>query len=71
MGEFKPYPNYGEDFDREFIENARFTCKACGKDCRLDPGELRAAQNKMYAIGKCSECRRDQKFDVTHVWREE
>ena len=59
------------DFDQEFIEKAWFTCKACGQDCQLAEGRLMAEQNKMFAIGKCSACGKDQKFDVTHVWREE
>ena len=71
MGEFRPYPNYGREFEKDFIENARFACKGCGKDCRLDPGRLMAEEDKMYAIGNCSECRSEQRFDVTNVWREE
>ena len=71
MGEFKPYPSYNSDFDRDFIEKARFTCKICGKECRLDEGRLMADGQKMFALGKCSECKSEQKFDVTHVWREE
>ena len=67
----RPYESWGQDFDRDFIEKARFLCKACGRECRLDPGTLRADGNKMYAIGNCSECRSEQKFDVTNVWREE
>lgn len=71
MGEFRPYPTWGSDFDRDFIEHARFTCKACGKHCKLAEGRLAADGDKMFAFGKCSECGGEQKFDVTHVWREE
>ena len=67
----KPYESWGQDFDAAFIEKARFTCKTCRKECRLDPGSLRADGNKMYAVGNCSECRNEQKYDVTNVWREE
>lgn len=71
MGEFKPYPSYGSDFDRDFLENARFTCKSCGKECKLIDGHLMAENDKMFARGNCSECKRAQKFDVTNIWREE
>ena len=67
----KPYPSFGADFDREFIENARFTCKNCRKECRLIEGHLMADEEKVFALGQCSECGKDQKFDVTNVWREE
>ena len=71
MGEYRPYESFGRDFDKEFIEHARFQCRKCGKECRLDPGRLLADRKKMYAVGKCSECRSEQKFDVTNDWREE
>ena len=72
MGTFRPYESWDRDFDQDFIEKARFTCRACGKICRLDPGRLMADEDqKMFAIGNCSECRSEQKFDVTNVWREE
>lgn len=67
----RPYESWGQDFDKEFIEKARFICKACRQECRLDPGILQAEENKMYAVGQCSQCRSEQKFDVTHEWREE
>jgi len=67
----RPYPSFGSDFDKEFIENARFTCKDCGRACKLDEGYLRADREKMFAYGHCSECGKPQKFDVTNVWREE
>ena len=71
MGEFRPYPSYGSDFDKDFIENARFTCKSCRKECKLAGGHLEAQENKVFAVGPCSECGCEQKFDVTNVWREE
>lgn len=71
MGEFKPYPSYGSDFDRDFLENARFTCQACKKECKLEDGRLMAEGNKMFALGNCNRCGSAQKFDVTNVWREE
>jgi len=71
MSEFRPYPSWGSDFDRDFIENARFTCRACGKECALKEGRLMAEGDKMYALGSCSECGSEQKFDVTNIWREE
>lgn len=67
----KPYPSFGSDFDREFIEKAWFVCKNCGKDCQLREGRLEAQDNLMFALGNCSECGTPQKFDVTNVWREE
>ena len=71
MGEFRPYPSYGSDFGKDFLENARFTCRVCGKECKLNHGNLKAEEDKMFALGQCSECGSDQKFDVTNVWREE
>lgn len=71
MGTFRPYESWDRDFDREFIESARFTCKNCGEECQLKEGYLKADGDKMFAYGKCSECGSDQKFDVTNVWREE
>lgn len=71
MGTFRPYENWDRNFDEEFIEKARFTCKVCGKECRLQKGRLMAEGDKMFALGKCSECGSDQTFDVTNVWREE
>ena len=71
MGEFRPYPSYDSDFDRDFIENARFTCKDCKKTCKLEEGYLKAEGELMFALGKCNECGKPQKFDVTNEWREE
>ena len=71
MGEFRPYPSYGSDFSRDFFEKARFTCKSCRKECKLDQGHLMAEEDKMFALGNCSECGKAQRFDVTNVWREE
>ncbi len=67
----RPYENWDRDFDEAFIEKARFLCKSCARDCRLNPGRLMAEGDKMFAVGKCSECRGEQKFDVTNAWREE
>ena len=69
----RPWETFGSDFDRDFIEKARFTCKVCGKDCKLDEGYLKSDpdEEKMYALGRCSECGSDLKYDVTNVWREE
>ena len=71
MGTFRPYESWDRDFDKDFLENARFTCKACGQECSLANGRLMADKDKMFALGQCSECRHEQKFDVTNVWREE
>lgn len=71
MGEFRPYPSYGSNFDKEFLQDARFQCPTCGKECSLRDGRLKAEEEKMYAMGLCSECGATQKFDVTNVWREE
>ena len=71
MGTFRPWESYDSDFDRDFLEKARFTCKVCGKACRLLEGRLMAEGEKMYALGRCSECRSELKYDVTNVWREE
>jgi len=71
MGTFRPYESWDRDFDRDFIEKARFTCKACGEDCRLEEGRLMADGSRMFALGNCSVCKKAQKFDVTNVWREE
>ena len=67
----RPYSNYGSDFDKDFIENALFECKACGKECKLEEGRLMAEGDKMFALGRCNVCHQEQKFDVTNVWREE
>jgi hypothetical protein len=68
-----PWETFGSDFDREFLEKARFACKICGKDCKLEEGRLEAdsEKDKMFAFGRCSECHSELKFDVTHIWREE
>lgn len=71
MGTFRPWESWDSDFDKDFIEKARFTCKVCGKECKLDEGRLMAEGDKMFALGLCSECRSEQKFDVTNIWREE
>ena len=71
MGQFRPWESYDSDFDKDFIAKARFTCKACKKKCSLKEGSLRADEEKMFAYGKCSECGKDLKYDVTNVWREE
>jgi hypothetical protein len=71
MGTFRPWESWDRNFDEDFIEKARFACKACGKNCKLEEGRLMAEENKMFALGKCSECGREQKFDVTNIWREE
>lgn len=71
MGKFRPYPSYDSDFDRDFIENARFTCKNCVKECKLKEGRLMAEEGKVFALGRCGLCGSEQKFDVTNVWREE
>lgn len=71
MGTFRPYRSYDSNFDKDFIENARFICKACGRECKLSDGFLKADEDKMFAYGNCSECGRPQKFDVTREWREE
>lgn len=67
----RPYENWEQDFDSEFIRKAWFTCKDCGQACQLEEGRLLAENDKMFALGKCSQCEMDQKFDVTNVWREE
>jgi transcription elongation factor Elf1 len=59
------------DFDKDFIKTARFACKACGKECKLTNGQLKAENEKTFAVGHCSECGRPQRFDVTNAWREE
>lgn len=71
MSTFRPYESWDRDFDREFIEKAHFTCRACGQDCQLKEGRLMAEEDKMFALGRCNECGSEQKFDVTNVWREE
>ena len=71
MGTFRPYESWDRDFDQDFIEKARFTCKACGEECSLEEGHLMADGNKVFALGNCSVCRKPQRFDVTDVWREE
>ena len=71
MGTFRPYESWDRDFDHDFIEKVRFTCKVCGKECKLDNGQLMAEEDKMFALGNCSECRSELKYDVTNVWREE
>lgn len=73
MGQFRPYESYDSDFDKDFIEKARFTCKVCGKECKLEKGYLQAdaEREKMFALGNCSECGSELKYDVTNVWREE
>ena len=71
MGTFRPYESWDRDFDKEFITKARFSCRVCGKDCSLKEGFLQADGRKMFAHGKCSECGKDLKYDVTNVWREE
>jgi transcription elongation factor Elf1 len=67
----RPYESWGRDFDRDFIEKARFQCRVCGKDCRLTEGFLKAEEDKMFASGRCSECGAELRYDVTNVWREE
>lgn len=68
---FHPYESWGKDFDRDFIERARFTCTACRKECSLKDGSMQAEGDQMFAFGKCSECGKDLKYDVTREWREE
>ena len=67
----RPYENWEQDFKGDFLRKAWFTCKDCGGDCQLIEGRLQAEKNKMFAFGKCSRCGKNQKFDVTNVWREE
>ena len=67
----KPWESFGSDFDRDFIEKARFDCKVCGKNCKLNEGYLKADEDKMFAYGLCSKCGAGLKYDVTNVWREE
>ena len=71
MGEFRPYESFGSDFIEEFFKNARFTCKSCHRECQLVEGNIIAEEKRAYAVGRCSFCNSTQKFDVTHVWREE
>lgn len=71
MGRFRPWESYDSDFDKDFLEKARFTCKVCGKDCKLEEGRLMAEGDKMFALGRCSECHSELKYDVTNIWREE
>lgn len=71
MGEFRPYESFGADFIEEFFRNTQFPCLSCGKECRLIEGKIIADEGRTYAIGNCSLCTKPQKFDVTHVWREE
>ncbi len=71
MGTFRPWKTWDNDFDRDFLEKARFLCKSCGKECSLEKSRLMAEEEKMFALGLCSECRSEQKFDVTNAWREE
>ncbi len=67
----RPYENWDQDFEEEFIRKAWFTCKDCSQGCQLAEGRLLAENDKMFALGRCNQCGANQKFDVTHVWREE
>lgn len=71
MGEFRPYESFGADFIEEFFKNTLFTCKSCGKECQLVNGNIIAEGEKTFAVGSCCLCNALQKFDVTHIWREE
>lgn len=71
MGTFRPYESWDRDFDQDFLEKARFICKACGEECKLDQGRLMAEEEKMFACGNCNRCGKAQQFDVTNIWREE
>ncbi|GEM_PF-1538758 len=71
MGEFRPYESFGSDFVEEFFKNTRFDCKSCHKECRLVEGKIITEEGKSWAVGLCSVCSSFQRFDVTHVWREE
>lgn len=71
MGDFKPYPSYGEDPSKAFLEKTFFECLHCSKECKILDGTLISKDNKVFVIGCCNQCFKKLEIDVTNDWVEE